>query len=942
VTVEARIGVQEAMTHVTPTMTAAGGGMAAAVDELRRLAGPMFAAVDRSGMAVLVTDPRRPGNPIVFVNEAFKAYTGYSADEAVGRNPRFLQGPGTDTVTLRRLAEAVSAAREIEVEILNYRKDGSPFWQRLFISPLFDEEANLAFFFGSQVDVTAAHDAQSNELKLRLRQRELDEANERLRITLELSGAAAAWEWRIPEGRLVGDARFAALYGLDPRDAATGVEPRLFFSIIHPDDRARIRLAVGGMLRGAEVFAKEYRLVLADGSMRWVQARGRCNYDEAEQPTRFIGALIDITEQKRVEEQLRIAQTAGGVGTFQYIDGFGTVSVSTQFCQLLGLHPASDLPVRTVNAVVHPQDAPIIDRAADPVAGTVGHVEFRIRRPDNGETRWLMRRGEHVRDAETAGLRFVGVIYDITEAKRTEEQLRTLNETLETRVEERTRERDRLWRLSRDPFLIAATDGTWLNINPVWTELLGWQEDEIVGRTSEWMEHSDDRGKMRAECDKLAAGGSTQRFENRLRTKAGAYRWFSWTAVRESDLLYFVGRDVTVEKERAAALILTEERLRQSQKMEAVGQLTGGLAHDFNNLLTGIMGSLELLKSRVAEGRLGSVNRYIGAAQGEAARAAALTHRLLAFSRRQTLDPRATEVNKLVAGMQELVQRTVGPAIEVNAVLAPGLWLTLCDPNQLESALLNLCINARDAMADGGRLTIETANVSLDERAREDDMAPGHYVMVAVTDSGTGMLPEVAARAFDPFFTTKPLGQGTGLGLSMIYGFAKQSGGQVAIETAVGKGSTIRIHLPRHLGAAEGEPRAPDLAEAPRAELGQSVLVVDDEPTVRMLVTEVLEELGYAALEAADGPSGLAALQSDARVDLLITDVGLPGGMNGRQLADAARVNRPDLRILFITGYAENAVMGSGQLEPGMHVMTKPFAMEALAIRIKAILMGSA
>jgi signal transduction histidine kinase len=382
-----------------------------------------------------------------------------------------------------------------------------------------------------------------------------------------------------------------------------------------------------------------------------------------------------------------------------------------------------------------------------------------------------------------------------------------------------------------------------------------------------------------------------------------------------------------------------EEALRQSQKMEAVGQLTGGLAHDFNNLLAGISGSLELLQARISQGRIKDLGRYIIAAQGAAARAAAITHRLLAFSRRQTLDPKPTDINRLIVSMEELIRRTAGPAIAVEIVLAAGLWPVLCDPNQLENALLNLCINAHDAMPDGGRLTIETANTWVDERAaRERDMAPGQYVALCVTDTGTGMTPEVIKRAFDPFFTTKPIGMGTGLGLSMIHGFARQSGGQVRIYSELGEGTTMRIYLPRHHGKVEGDEFSPELAEAPRAEAGETVLIVDDEPTVRMLVTEVLEDLGYTAVEAADGAAGLHVLQSNARIDLLITDVGLPGGMNGRQVADAARQARPDIKVLFITGYAENAVLSHGHLEPGMHVLTKPFALEALASRIRDLI----
>jgi signal transduction histidine kinase len=392
-------------------------------------------------------------------------------------------------------------------------------------------------------------------------------------------------------------------------------------------------------------------------------------------------------------------------------------------------------------------------------------------------------------------------------------------------------------------------------------------------------------------------------------------------------------------EERTRELMAAEEALRQSQKMEAVGQLTGGLAHDFNNLLTGISGSLQLMQTRLSQGRVNELDRYITAADGAARRAASLTHRLLAFSRRQTLDPKPTNINRLIAGLEELIRRTVGPGIQVEVVGAAGLWTALVDRNQLENALLNLCINARDAMPEGGRITIETANKWLDERAaRERELSPGQYISLCVTDTGTGMTPEVIKRAFDPFFTTKPLGQGTGLGLSMIYGFARQSGGQVRIYSEVGKGTTMCLYLPRHQGRDEDAQIAHEWEVAPRATEGQRVLVVDDEPTVRMLVSEVLQELGYTAIEVADGSTGLQVLRSDQRIDLLITDVGLPGGINGRQVADGAREVRPDLKVLFITGYAENAVVGNGHLEPGMQVLAKPFPMEALATRIRDLM----
>jgi signal transduction histidine kinase len=367
-----------------------------------------------------------------------------------------------------------------------------------------------------------------------------------------------------------------------------------------------------------------------------------------------------------------------------------------------------------------------------------------------------------------------------------------------------------------------------------------------------------------------------------------------------------------------------EEALRQSQKMEAVGQLTGGIAHDFNNLLTGIMGALELMQARLRQGRHPEIDRYVAAARSAANRAASLTHRLLAFSRRQTLDPKPTNVNRLVTGMEELIRRTVGPQIMLEVVTTPGLWTALIDASQLESALLNLCINARDAMPEGGRITIETSNKWLDERAaRERDLPPGQYLSLCVSDTGVGMTADVIARAFDPFFTTKPIGQGTGLGLSMVYGFARQSGGQVRIYSEVGQGTTMCLYFPRHYGGETESTTDIDSARAARAKTGKTVLIVDDEPTVRMLVIEVLEDL-----------AALRILQSSTPVDLLISDVGLPGGTNGRQLADAARTARPGLKVLFITGYAENAIIGNGQLGAGMRVLTKPFVVETFAARV--------
>lgn len=516
-------------------------------------------------------------------------------------------------------------------------------------------------------------------------------------------------------------------------------------------------------------------------------------------------------------------------------------------------------------------------------------------------------------------------------------------ETLEQRVEERTAERNRIWSMSRDLFAVMGFDGYLKAINPAWETTLGVDTATLLTRPFPEQVHPDDHSAVEDVIERLRRGETITRFVDRIRHADGSWRWIDWGLVPEGDVFYAVGRDITAEKDAAAELEKIQDSLRQSQKMEAVGQLTGGLAHDFNNLLAGISGSLELVGTRVAQGRLSDVDRYLVAAQGAAKRAAALTHRLLAFSRRQTLDPKPTDVNRLVSGMEELIRRTVGPQVDIEAVAKAGLWSVLVDPNQLENALLNLCINARDAMPNGGRIIIETGNRWLDDRAaRERDLPAGQYVSLCVSDNGTGMPVDVIERAFDPFFTTKPIGMGTGLGLSMIYGFVRQSGGQVRIYSEVGQGTMVCLYLPRHHAAGEADVGLPAAANAiERAEAGETVLVIDDEPTVRMLIVDVLEELGYTALEAGDGPEGLKILRSDVRLDLLITDVGLPNGMNGRQIADAARELRPQLKVLFITGYAENAVLNHGHLDPGMQVVTKPFDVSALASRIKDMISAS-
>ena len=482
--------------------------------------------------------------------------------------------------------------------------------------------------------------------------------------------------------------------------------------------------------------------------------------------------------------------------------------------------------------------------------------------------------------------------------------------------------------------------------------------------------HPSDRDGLAAAIKEAIARGGAYAHQYRVRRQDGDYHWVEANGrvehAADGTPLRFPGvildldekrellaqrdgaiaelRELNAEleeriEERTRALMHSEEALRQSQKMEAVGHLTGGLAHDFNNLLAGISGALDLISLRVEQGRTENLEKYVSTAQDAADRAAALTHRLLAFARRQTLLPVPTEVSGLVENMLDMIQRTVGPGIRVEKLAAAALWTVLVDRSQLENSLLNLCINARDAMPNGGQLTIEIKNRAIDgQLSKELSVPQGDFLSMCVRDTGTGMPPEVVAKAFDPFFTTKPLGAGTGLGLSMIYGFAKQSGGLVKIDSTLGEGTSVCIYLPRHQGSVRDADHGQEARRLVPTETGETVLIVDDEPSIRILFSDVLQEMGYHVIQAADSLTGLSILQSDVRLDLLISDVGLPGGMNGRQMADAARATRPDLKVLFVTGFAENAMLNESHLEQGMSVLTKPFSIAVLTERVKTLI----
>ncbi|WP_261300341.1 PAS domain-containing protein [Sphingomonas alpina] len=824
----------------------------------------------------------------------------------------------------------------------------------------------------------SARRARLRQYEARRRLEEIREGREGLRLALA-AGGLGAWAIDVPGATLRTDARSKAHFGRAEADAMSYDD---LLAAIHSDDRPRMQAAVQDSLDSGADYDVEYRCLWPDGSLHWVQINGQVERNAAGAIARVVGVSRDITERRRREAR-QSALLSLGDGLRQMTDAADMSFLAARVLgETLGVSRAGygviD-PLRETILVERDWNMPgiasiagtlsfrdhgsyiddlkrgavvaIADARTDPrTAATASALEAISARAfinmpivDDGEfVALLFLNHAHPRDWPADELAFVRDVADRTQAaierRRAEAELAELAQTLERKVEERTRERDRTWQNSQDLLAVVGADGRFIAVNPAWTAVLGWQPHEVIGRDHVTFSHDEDQS---GSDDALvrAQVGTLRHYENRVRHKDGGYRWFSWVASPEGDKVYASGRDITAEKEARDQLDAAQEQLRQAQKMEAVGQLTGGIAHDFNNLLTAISGSLELMQIRIAQGRSGDVTRYVEAAQQASKRAAALTHRLLAFSRRQTLDPRPTDINRLIASLDELLRRSVGPTIELEMVGAGGLWTTLIDPNQLENALLNLCINARDAMPKGGRITIETANKWLDRKSAEErDLPAGQYVSLCVTDTGEGMDAETIARAFDPFFTTKPMGEGTGLGLSMIYGFVRQSGGQVRIYSELGQGTTMCLYFPRVHEQADAVAVETSREVVRPVTSGETVLVVDDEAAVRMLVAEVLDEMGLKTIEASDGPAGLAILDSSARVDLLITDVGLPKGMNGRQLADAARIKRPDLKILFITGYAENAVVGNGHLDPGMHILTKPFAMDALGGRIRELI----
>jgi PAS domain S-box-containing protein len=739
----------------------------------------------------------------------------------------------------------------------------------------------------------------------------------------------------------------ARLLGLAGIEAARG---RPFLDFVHPDDRARFEAEALPAVARTGSWSGEIALRHDPSGRAFpaIQDLFRIEGEGMEGRPRLGTVVRDVTERKAAEEALRqsevkfqtIADSIDQMIWSTRPDGFHDY-YNARWYDYTGV-PAGSTDGESWNGMFHPDDQDrawaIWRRCLE--TGEPYHIEYRLRHR-SGQYRWVIGRAQCVRDASGAIARWYGTCTDVHDLKVAQNALRDINATLADRVAAAVAERDRIWRLSTDLMLVARFDAQIVAVNPAWGVTLGWTDEEIVGARFIDLVHPDDVAGTLAEAGRLAEGLTTLRFENRYRRRDGTYRWLSWTAVPEAGFIHAIARDITAEREAAEQLLRTEEQLRQSQKMEVVGQLTGGVAHDFNNLLTVVTGHLDMARRRLHGGDPRLLRNIENALEG-AQRAATLTHRLLAFSRQSPLQPQPLDLGRVVGGMSDLIRRTLGETIAIETVTAAGLWRTEADLNGVENAILNLCVNARDAMPDGGKLTIETANTRLDEgypAVARGDVKAGQYVMVAVCDTGAGMPSEIRDRVFEPFFTTKPVGKGTGLGLSQVYGFLRQSGGHAAIYSEVGEGTTVKLYFPRlRAGAAEEAPEEPAFAPAVAEGLGETILVVEDEVMVRDFTVAALEEAGYRVLAAGDGPSGLRLLDAHPDVSLLFTDVVLAGPMNGRKVADEALRRRPDLKVLFTTGYTRNAIVHHGRLDEDVELITKPFTAAGLAEKVARML----
>lgn len=829
------------------------------------------------------------------------------------------------------------------------------------LSVIFDE---LGFFIGS----TGPQDLDAEKVPspdggsvwaLRGNGRQLLE--EQLELTFANADVIGAWDWDIAADRVVADTRFAQVFGVDPESAREGLPLAHFAAGIHPDDRARVTREIEAAVAGGPAFNSEYRILRSDGSLSHVLARGRLVQSKGHRPARFPGVLFDITAR-------RLAESDAHANRQRYRSLFEMLPDG--FCVIKMIWDADGVPVD--------YEFLEVNSAFEKHTGITSAIGKRVRRDvaADHEQYWfdiygkVARTGEPVSFENSAealgrwyqvqafpidgvGSEHVAVLFsDVTDRRRTEVALKASEAEFRTLSQSML---NHVWTARPDGQL------DWFNDRVL--AFSGKSAEKLAGNGWASIVHPDDLDTAAATWSAAVAGNEVYQTEFRIRRADGRYRWHLVRAVPVrgecGEVRRWVGTNTDIDHakkneaaladlnatleeriaERSEQLLLSQKALQQSQKMETIGKLTGGVAHDFNNLLQVVAGNLQLL-SRDVSGNERAASRVDNALAG-VARGAKLASQLLAFGRRQALEPKVINVGRFVKGMDDLLRRSIGEGVDIEVIVAGGLWNTLADPTQVENALLNLAINARDAMDGAGKLTIEVGNAFLDDHyaATHADVSAGQYVILAVSDTGSGMSPEILEQVFEPFFSTKPEGKGTGLGLSMVYGFAKQSNGHVKIYSERGHGTTVKLYLPREI-AEEARETVVHTA-GPAVGGTETVLVVEDDDDVRNTVVETLSDLGYRVLTARDAQSGLSVVESGVTIDVLFTDVVMPGILKSPEMAKLAKARLPNLVVLFTSGYTENSIVHGGKLDHGVELLSKPYTREALDRRIRHLLANS-